>query len=49
MSKMVRNILIFTALLFFLIAFSPSYVSLDIDNLVYVTAIGIDKRKKRKI
>ena len=46
MSKLVRNILIFTAIIFFLVAFSPSYISLDIDNLVYVTAIGIDKRSK---
>ena len=46
MSKVARNILILIAILFFLIAFSPSYVSLDIDNLVYVTAIGIDERKK---
>ena len=44
MSKLARNILIFVAILFFLIAFTPSYITLDIDNLVYVVAIGIDKR-----
>ncbi len=44
MSRLARNILIFIVIIFFLIAFSPSYVSLDVDNLVYVVAIGIDKR-----
>lgn len=49
MSKLARNILIFVVIIFFLVAFSPSYVSLDIDNLVYVVALGIDRRKQRKI
>ena len=48
MSKLARNILIFVIILFFLVAFSPSYVSLDIDNLVYVAAIGIDKGSREK-
>ena len=33
----------------FLVAFTTSYITLDIDNLVYVVAIGIDKRNKRKV
>lgn len=49
MSKLARNILIFVVIIFFLVAFTPSYNTLDIDNLVYVVAIGIDKRNKSKI
>ena len=48
MSKLARNILIFIAIIFFLVAFSPSYVSLDVDNLVYVTAVAIDKGTNEK-
>ena len=48
MSKLVRNILLFVAIIFFLVAFSPSYVSLDIDNLVYVTALAIDSGDNEK-
>ncbi len=44
MSKLARNILIFVVIIFFLVAFTPSYNTLDIDNLVYVVAIGIDRR-----
>ena len=43
MSKLARNILIFVVIIFFLVAFTPSYNTLDIDNLVYVVAIGIDR------
>ena len=48
MSKLARNNLIFVVIIFFLVAFTPSYISLDIDNLVYVVAIGIDKGTKEK-
>ncbi len=43
MNKLVRNLFIFILIIVFVIAFSSSYLSLSIDNLAYVLAIGIDK------
>lgn len=43
MNKLVRNIFIIILIIVFMIAFSSSYLSLGIDNLAYVLAIGIDK------
>lgn len=43
MNKLVRNIFILILIIVFIIAFSSSYLSLSIDNLAYVLAIGIDK------
>lgn len=43
MNKLVRNLFIFILIVIFIIAFSSSYLSLNIDNLAYVLAIGIDK------
>lgn len=46
MNKIIKNIFIFFAIVVFLTGFNPSYVSLSIDNLAYVIALGIDKRRK---
>lgn len=43
MNRFVRNLFIFILIIVFVIAFSSSYLSLSIDNLAYVLAIGIDK------
>ena len=43
MNKTLKNIFIFTLIILFIIAFSDSYLSLSLDNLAYVIAIGIDK------
>lgn len=43
MNKLVRNLFILILIVVFIIAFSSSYLSLSIDNLAYVLAIGIDK------
>lgn len=43
MNKIIRNLFIFLLIVVFIIAFSSSYLSLSIDNLAYVLAIGIDK------
>ena len=43
MNKIIRNFFIIILIIAFLIAFSSSYLSLGIDNLAYVLAIGIDK------
>ncbi len=48
MSNILKNIFIIIIILVLLGAFNPSYISLDIDNLVYVTAIGIDIGKEEK-
>ena len=45
MQKFIRNLFIFIFIIMFIIAFSSSYLSLSIDNLAYVSAIGIDKGK----
>lgn len=43
MNKLVRNLFILILIIVFMIAFSSSYLSLSIDNLAYVLAIGVDK------
>ncbi len=43
LKKIVRNLFIFILIVIFIGAFSSSYLSLSIDNLAYVLAIGIDK------
>jgi len=48
MNKIIRNIFIIIVILIFLTAFSPSYTSLNIDNLAYVIALGIDKGEASK-
>lgn len=48
MNKIIRNIFIIIVILVFMLAFSPSYTSLNIDNLAYVLALGIDKGEKEK-
>lgn len=48
MNKIVRNIFILIVILVLLLAFVPSYTSLNIDNLAYVIAIGIDVGKNEK-
>ena len=42
MNKIVRTTFIIVVILVFLVAFSPSYNSLNIDNLAYVVGLGID-------
>lgn len=42
MNKIVRNVFILMVVVVFMLAFTPSYTSLNIDNLAYVTALGID-------
>ena len=49
MSKWIRNIFIFIVILVFISAFSSSYSSLNIDNLTYVLAIGIDASDDNKL
>lgn len=43
LNKLVRNLFILILVIIFIVAFSSSYLSLSIDNLAYVLAIGIDK------
>ena len=43
MNKHIRNIFILLLLIIFLMAFSGSYLSLNMDNLAYILAIAIDK------
>ncbi len=43
MNKLSRNLFIFILIIIFIIAFASSYLSLNIDNLAYILAIGIDK------
>lgn len=42
MNKIIRTIFIIIIILAFLVAFSPSYNSLNIDHLAYVVGLGID-------
>ena len=49
MSKWFKNIFIFIVILVFISAFSSSYSSLNIDNLTYVLAIGIDASDNNKL
>ena len=46
MNKIIRNIFIIVSILVFMLGFSSSYTSLSIDNLAYVIALGIDKRRE---
>ena len=48
MTKIIKNIFILLVVLVFLLAFAPSYSSLNIDNLAYVIAIGIDSGENEK-
>lgn len=48
MNKILRNIFILLVIIVFILAFSPSYTSLNIDNLAYVVAIGIDSGDTEK-
>ncbi len=49
MNKLVRNIFIFILIIVFIMAFSNSYLSLSIDNLAYILAIGIDKADENNL
>ncbi len=49
MNKLFRNIIIFIAIIIFIMGFSSSYTSLSIDNLAYVLAIGIDTASDNKL
>ena len=49
MVKWIRNIFIFIIILVIISAFSSSYSSLNIDNLTYVWAIGVDVSDNDKI
>lgn len=48
MNKIVKTLFIIIVLLIFLVAFSPSYNSLNIDNLAYVVGLGIDFGENEK-
>lgn len=43
MNKLFRNLFIIILIIVFIVAFSSSYLSLSMDNLAYVLAVGIDK------
>ena len=49
MPRFVRNLFIFILIITFIMAFSSSYLSLSIDNLAYVLAIGIDKGNDNRL
>ena len=49
MNKIVRNTFIIMTIIVFMLAFTPSYTSLNIDNLAYVVAIGIDVGESEKL
>lgn len=49
MNKLIRNSFIFILIVVFIAAFSSSYLSLSMDNLAYVLAIGIDKSDKNHL
>ena len=48
MNRIIRNTFIFIVIIVFMLAFTPSYTSLNIDNLAYVVALGIDKGDTEK-
>lgn len=48
MNKIIRNTFIVIVILVFMMAFTPSYTSLNIDNLAYVVALGIDVGETEK-
>lgn len=49
LNKLVRNLFILILIIVFIVAFSSSYLSLSMDNLAYVLAIGIDKYDKNNL
>lgn len=49
MKNIIRNIFILIVTIIFILAFSHSYSSLNIDNLAYVLAIGIDSSDNDKL
>ena len=49
MKKIIKNIFIIIIVIIFIIAFAHSYSSLNIDNLAYVLAIGIDSTDDNKL
>lgn len=49
MPKLLRNGFVFLLIVIFIVAFSNSYASLNIDNLAYVLAIGIDTSDDNKL
>lgn len=49
MYKIFRNIFILILIVCFILGFSSSYLSLSIDNLAYVLAIGIDTSDNNKL
>lgn len=49
MNILVRNLFILILVIIFIIAFSSSYLSLSMDNLAYVLAIGIDKADENNL
>lgn len=49
MKNIIKKIFIFIVIIVFLLAFSASYSSLNIDNLAYVLALGIDVADEEKI
>lgn len=48
MNRTARNIFIIIVILVFILAFTPSYTALNIDNLAYVVAMGIDTGEVEK-
>lgn len=49
MKKLLKNLFIFIVIIVFLLAFSASYSSLNIDNLAYVVALGIDSTEDNNL
>ncbi|MBQ3415735.1 MAG: Ger(x)C family spore germination C-terminal domain-containing protein [Clostridia bacterium] len=49
MAKILRTFPIFIIIVLFIIAFSSSYASLNMDNLAYTLAIGIDTSNQNKL
>lgn len=49
MNRSVRNTFILLIIVVFMLAFTPSYTSLNIDNLAYVVAMGIDVGESEKL
>ncbi len=49
MPKFLRNLFVFILIIVFVVAFSSSYASLNIDNLAYVLAIGIDTSDENEL
>lgn len=49
MNKIIRNIFVLILVVVFIMAFSNSYLSLSLDNLAYVLAIGIDKADENNL